>query len=264
VRKPLLPDWSIIQPGISFDMDELVLYADKALLAVNKPAGLPVLPDGYHPQAPYLKSVLEPEFGRLWIVHRLDRYTSGALLLARSAAAHRGLNDQFANHQVVKVYHALVAGEPAWEAIKVDLPLRPDGDRRHRTLVDPQAGKPAVTRLRVMERFGGFALVEARPETGRTHQIRAHLASQGYPLVADSLYGDGLGINLSRLCPARFDPEHPEVPLFNRLGLHACSLSLAHPATHQPFQVDAPYPPDFTGVVSRLQRSPGRTKTSAE
>ena len=220
----------------------LTIYADEALLVIHKPAGLPTLPDGYHPDAPHVRSVLEPEYGRLWIVHRLDRETSGVLVLARSAQAHRALNTQFAQHQAAKVYHALCQGNPDWQEKTVSLPLRPDGDRRHRTVVDPQAGKPAVTHLRVLELFAGCALVEARPETGRTHQIRAHLAAAGLPIAADRLYGTG--------------EEQP--PLLARLGLHAFSLEFAHPLSGEKVRFTAPYPEDFAAALDRL-RAAGRS-----
>jgi tRNA pseudouridine32 synthase/23S rRNA pseudouridine746 synthase len=221
----------------------LVIYSDSALLVVNKPAGLPTLVDGYNPDAPYLVGLLKQNYNPLWTVHRLDKDTSGVIVFARTAAAHRHLNTQFEQRQANKIYHALVFGSPPWETLTVDLPLRADGDRKHRTVVDAQRGKPAVTDLRVLERLGllsqtvPYTVIEATPHTGRTHQIRVHLASQGYPIVADPLYGP------------KISPEAAPLP---RLALHARSLKLVHPDTGTEMHFEAPYPQDFAEVLSKL------------
>jgi len=219
-----------------------VLWVDDALLAVNKPAGLPTLPDGWQPDASYLVGLLQAEHGRLWVVHRLDRGTSGVIVLARSAEAHRNLDRQFATHDISKVYHALVAGVPAWDEQTIRLSLLANGDRKHRTIIDPRRGKPAVTHCRVLTRFAGCALVEARPETGRTHQIRAHLAALGHPLLADPLY-----TRASIILPA-FEPA-----LIERPALHAASLTIAHPVTGEALTLAAPYPADFGAALRRLR-----------
>jgi len=216
-----------------------ILYCDDVLLAIDKPAGLRSLPDGYDPSAPHVRSLLEPYFGRLWIVHRLDRGTSGVLLLARSAEAHRALNRQFDHRQVKKVYHALVAGSLDWEVKTLDLPLRIDVGHKHRTAIDPVRGKPALTHLRVLERFAGYALVEAIPETGRTHQIRAHLAALGYPLLGDDLYGS--------------PPVSEADPPISRLALHALLLNIEHPVLHTKLHFKAPYPQDFARALELLR-----------
>jgi len=232
----------------------IVLWADDSLLVVNKPAGLPSLPDGYQAGAPHLKGMLQPVYGQLWIVHRLDRETSGVVVLARSAEAHRALNTQFQGHKTGKVYHALVVGMPEWEERLVDAPLLPDGDRKHRTIVDTELGRPAVTRLRLLERFAGYALVEASPLTGRTHQIRAHLALLGVPIVADALYGDGQGIFLSALKPGYQGRKGGERALLGRLGLHAWSLEFVHPSSGERVRFQAPYPKDFQAALRQLRK----------
>jgi RluA family pseudouridine synthase len=198
--------------------------------------------------------VLEPHFGRLWIVHRLDKETSGVLALARNAPAHRALNTQFEQGAVRKIYHALVFGLVEWEEKTVDLPLRPNGDRQHRTVVDYQRGKPAVTRLRVLERYFMHALLEAAPETGRTHQIRAHLAEQGLPILADKLYtglssATFVGINTGGRAGIQYGPE------LDRLGLHAYSLSIQHPVTAEALSVSAPYPDDLAEMINWLRKN---------
>ena len=143
-------------------IDIPILYQDEALLVGDKPAGLPTLVDGYQPDAPYLVGLLKARFEALWVVHRLDRETSGVMVLARSAEAHRSLNTQFEQRQAHKLYHALAIGAPEWDETTVTLPLRPNGDRRHRTLIDPRLGKPAATRLRVIERYAAAAWVECQ------------------------------------------------------------------------------------------------------
>lgn len=225
-----------------------VLYVDEHLLVINKPSGLRVLPDGYDPEIEHVRSVLEPHFGRLWIVHRLDKETSGVCLLARTAEAHRALNLQFDWRSVEKTYHALVAGNPAWEAKTIDLPLRVNGDRRHRTVVDFERGKAAITLCKRLEVFEGFSLLSIQPKTGRTHQIRAHLAHLGHPILGDVLYG-------VPVC-ASSEPLAVE-----RLALHAFAISIDHPQNGKRLGWTAAYPPDFESWLERL-RNPRQTKRS--
>jgi 23S rRNA-/tRNA-specific pseudouridylate synthase len=175
------------------------------------------------------------------------------LILARTAEAHRSLNTQFERHQVSKVYHALVMGNPEWDEKTVDLPLRSNGDRQHRTVVDQRHGKPATTRLNVVERFGTISLLEAIPETGRTHQIRAHLYAVGLSIVGDVLYRRKLpnqkSESTSKL-PASIDP-----PQFGSagMGLHAWSLEVNHPHTGERMKFIAPYPGEWAAALQQLR-----------
>lgn len=179
--------------------EALVHWIDESLVVVDKPAGLLALPDGYDPAKPHLRAVLEPALGRLWIVHRLDKDTSGLIVLARDAEAHRDLNTQFERGEVEKTYLAIVEGVPAWETIELTWPLRADGDRRHRTVVDPRRGKAAVTICTRLQVGRGRALLEIKPKTGRTHQNRAHLGPP--PATPSSATG-------STTDPGRI-PTHP-------------------------------------------------------
>jgi len=243
-----------------------VLFCDATLLVINKPAGLPTLPDGYNSALPHVKSVLEQEYGRLWSVHRLDKDTSGVLLLARTAQAHRLLNIQFEHHQVSKIYHALVSGKLVWQDETVNLPLRTNGDRQHRTVVDPQTGKPAVTHFKVLEHLGPYCLVEAVPETGRTHQIRAHLSALGLSIVGDKLY-TRLNIPESRQVISSSSRQvdsptrrhlMPALRLPAGMALHAFSLEANHPLTGERLKFTASYPAELVTLFDRLRLSANR------
>jgi RluA family pseudouridine synthase len=211
-----------------------ILYEDQFLLIVNKPAGLSVLPDGWEKDSEYLVRMLEEKYGKIFIVHRLDKITSGVMVFARDAETHRVLNTQFENHEAQKTYHAIVEGNPKWEQKVARHPLRANVGHKHRTVVDDKNGKPSETRFRVIKRYPESALVEAKPMTGRTHQIRVHAYALGHPLVEDILYG----------ARDRYGLPHPM--------LHAQSLSFIHPATKERVKFSAPHPADFEEAMERL------------
>jgi RluA family pseudouridine synthase len=237
-------------PGM---LEPHVIWKDDALLVVDKPAGLLSIPDGYRQETPYLLSVLAPEYRKLWIVHRLDRETSGVIVLARSADAHHRLNDQFAGREVRKVYHAIVLGAPDWEDTLVDEPLRKNGDRSHRTVIDRMRGKPASTSLRTLERFPSHALVEAQPHSGYTHQIRAHLAWIGFPIVSDPLYASRLAIPGDGKQNTAPEASGAVLPI-DRVALHALKITFLHPITGQEMTFSAPYPNDFSAALDMLRQ----------
>jgi RluA family pseudouridine synthase len=218
-------------------MEISIIFEDADILVVDKPPGIPVLPDGWDKEAPFLKRILEGEYNRLWTVHRLDKITSGVLLFARNANAHRLLNIQFEKHQVIKIYHAILVGVPSWSMIKTSQPLRPNVGHSHHTVVDWKNGKPASTHFRVLQTTNEYTLVEASPETGRTHQIRAHAAALSHPILADGFYGA------------------PPTDVIPRAALHAFSLQFIHPLNGQPSQYTAPYPSDFLQAVLKIKLS---------
>ena len=212
-----------------------IIFEDSALLVINKPAGLLSIQDGYDAAKSHLSSALEPQYGRLWMVHRLDKDTSGVIVLARDADTHRALNRQFANHEILKTYHAIAIGSPDWDTKIVEVPLRSGVGRRKRSVGDVQRGKPALTEFQVLQRFHEHALVAAHPKTGRTHQIRAHLYQLGFPILADPLYGSG-------------QPS----PVISRMALHAHKLTVKHPSSGEICAFVAPYPEDFNHLLQIL------------
>ncbi len=220
-----------------------ILYQDDAILLVDKPAGMPVLPDGWDADAPYLFKLLKEAYGGLWVVHRLDKVTSGVMVFARTADAHRALNTQFERHEAQKVYHAICVGAPAWDEHTARHKLRINVGHSHRTVVDNGKGIPAETYFKLIKRYQGHGLLECRPATGRTHQIRVHAYALGYPLLGDMLYG------AAPLAGVQNDGNESGIA---RPALHAFSLTITHPLTGERLTFSAPYPPDFAAVLMRL------------
>lgn len=232
-----------------------VLLEDAALLVFDKPSGLLVAPDRWDKTRPNLMAAVHAARGlETNNVHRLDADTSGVLLCAKTAEALRSLTAQFEAHTVEKRYLALVAGHPAAERFTIDQPLGDNPRKAGRMRVDLAHGKPAVTEVTVLERFRGHALVECRPQTGRTHQLRVHLASVGYPIVADPFYGGAAAIFLSAFKPGyRHKRDEPERPLLGRLALHAFSLAFDHPLSGARTVVEAPQPKEFSVALKYLR-----------
>ncbi len=213
-----------------FQTPPQIIFSDESILIINKPAGLLSVRDGYDQSLPYLSSILEKDWGRLWMVHRLDRETSGLMVLARDPESHRELNRQFRDHLVTKRYHAVVQPVPAWEEITTDAPLLVNADRRHRTRVSATRGKPAKTVFKVISKAEQTAMIECQIFTGFRHQIRAHLYALGLAILGDSLYQ-----------PSQL--EAPTIPA--RILLHACQLGFSHPTTEKKLLFNLPDPADF-------------------
>jgi RluA family pseudouridine synthase len=221
--------------------EAVVLFRDAHLLALDKPAGIPV-----HPAVPGRPSVLDmvgslPALGKPILLHRLDAGTSGVLLFALSEEANREMARQFAEREVFKHYVALVAGAPP-ESFAVRNRLR--AGVRGRTVVVEEGGQEAETEFVTVARGAGFALVDARPRTGRTHQIRVHLAGEGYPLLGDTLYGGPSAV--------RIDGEALSA---GRYLLHARQLRFRHPASAEEISITAPLPEDFRRFFSYIENA---------
>ena len=235
--------------------DYTVLFADDSLVALNKRSGILIASDRYDPDAPRLDTAAQEEFGRLYAVHRLDKDTSGVVVYARTEEAHRDLCMQFEKRKVSKTYHCLVHGHPTWQTLHVDLKLLPDGDARHRTVVNKRTGKISITDFTNLGSAGPFTWIKAQPLTGRTHQIRAHLQANGFSIVCDPLYsGNQKPVKLSDFKRRYNGDTLEERPLLSRLALHAYSITLTHPVTKESLTFTAPYPRDMEAVRKQLAK----------
>ncbi|HVN41026.1 MAG TPA: RluA family pseudouridine synthase [Myxococcota bacterium] len=227
-----------------------VLHEDEDLIVLDKPAGIVVHPAPGHAGGTLVNALLHHcddlagigDVLRPGIVHRLDRGTSGVLVVAKSDLAHRHLAEQFREHSVERVYLALVRGTPGAESGSVDLPIGRHLRDRKRMSVRTRGGREAATHWRVARRFArsGRTMLEVRPRTGRTHQIRVHLATIGLPIVGDPVYG-------------RRGRGAPESGL-ERPALHAERLAFTHPRTGRRLDFRTPPPADLAELLAELER----------
>lgn len=243
-----------------------ILFEDDDVLALNKPAGLLMVPDRWDKTRENLMGLLHAgiKLQRPWVqahgysylanAHRLDAGTSGVVMLARKKTVLVNLAHQFNDRHPKKSYLALVQGVPAEPVMEIDLPLAPCLVRPGLSVVDRKRGKPARTRVQVLETFRGYALVRAEPATGRLHQIRIHLREIGCPLIADYDYGSGFPLLLSKMKPHYKMKSDGERPLMGRPALHAERLELLHPVTGAPLVVEAAMPKDFEVSLKYLRR----------
>jgi 23S rRNA pseudouridine1911/1915/1917 synthase len=237
-----------------------VLFEDEHLAAVNKPPGMVVHPAKGH-WSGTLTAALAFHFQQLsgaggptrpGIVHRLDRDTSGVLVVAKTDAAHFALAEQWAGRSVEKEYFAVVVGPMDMDRDLIDLPIGSHPFHREKMAIrrDHESSRPAQTMYEVLERFDGFTSLKVLPKTGRTHQIRVHLASTGRPVLCDKQYGGRAEISVGEI---RRDLSLREV-LLNRQALHARRLTLNHPVTGEPLVFEAPIPDDLQRLLTDLRR----------
>jgi 23S rRNA pseudouridine1911/1915/1917 synthase len=222
----------------------VVLYEDEHVAVVDKPAGMVVHPAFGHQSGTLVNAALSrwpqiaefAEAGRAGIVHRLDKETSGAILIAKTPLALESLRAQFQARTVGKRYVALVEGLPETPEGVIDAPIGRDSRQRKRMAV-VRDGREALTEFRVVEVFASFSLLEVWPKTGRTHQIRAHLAFIGHPVVGDTVYG-----------------RRKQPFTLKRHFLHAASLTFAHPVSGEPIAVESPLPVALQNLLDKLPR----------
>lgn len=233
-----------------------LIFEDDDIIIVNKPAGMLTVPDRFGNSTDSLGDHLTKRFGKIFIVHRLDRDTTGIICFAKNAEAHRHLSMQFEKHTADKFYLALLDGVVHHEDGVIDKPIGDHpGIPGKMTVI--RTGKPSLTFYRVLERFRHFTLVEALIKTGRTHQVRVHFQNIGYALAVDPLYGSRQAIFLSEIKIKRFKMgkfTEEERPLMSRVSLHSYRLRLQHPRTEETIEFTAEPPKDFNALLTQLRK----------
>jgi len=231
----------------------IVVFEDEHLIVIDKPAGLVVHPAAGNPDGTLVNALLHHCAGQLsgiggvarpGIVHRIDKDTSGLMVAAKHDKAHEGLAAQFARHTIDRRYKAIVAGVPLRLAGRIEAPLaRSPNDRKKIAIAQPGHGKRAVTHWSLIEKLNDAALVECRLETGRTHQVRVHMASIGHPLLGDPVYGRARAGHAKLLKALEF----------RRQALHAAVLGFTHPVTSAALSFESRIPPDMQGLFTALR-----------
>ena len=237
-----------------------ILYEDGDLVVINKPAGMVVHPGAGNPSGTLVNALLAhctdlSGIGgeiRPGIVHRIDKDTSGVLVVAKNDRAHLGLAEQFSVHSIKRIYLALVFGSPKEDKGRIESVIGRHPSERTKMSGKVRNGKRAVTKWDVVARYKGVSLVRLRLETGRTHQIRVHLSEMGYPLLGDDLYGGGGRLNSVQ------DPMlKKRIRELGRQALHAKTLGFIHPVTGVYLEFDTELPPDMAELVEYLQGTVG-------
>lgn len=242
VTLPEPQETEILPENIPLD----VLYEDRDVILINKPKGMVVHPAAGHTSGTLVNGLLYHCKGDLsgingvlrpGIVHRIDKDTTGVLIVCKNDQAHRNLAEQLKEHSITRRYRAVVCGNLKEDEGTIDAPIGRHPVERKRMAVVRDGGRNAVTHYRVLERFGSYTYIECQLETGRTHQIRVHMASTGHPLLGDEVYGRGKS------------PFHLEGQT-----LHAMVLGFVHPSTGEYMEFEAPLPEYFEKLLERLRR----------
>jgi 23S rRNA pseudouridine1911/1915/1917 synthase len=230
-----------------------VIYLDDDLLIADKPNGLTVIPERFNATKPCLQSILEDKHGKLWVVHRIDRETTGIVCFARNEDAHRHLSKQFESREVRKFYKAIVSGRMEGTEGEIDSPIMERPQKLGTMMVHPK-GKEALTLFSVVEQFRTCALLDVEIRTGRTHQIRVHFAAVGHPLLVDSIYSQHESFLLSSIKKKYKQSDPEEKPIISRLSLHAFSLEINHPSTGDRMAFTSPLPHDMEALLKVLRK----------
>lgn len=231
-----------------------IIFENDDFIAINKPPGVLSIPDRHDDTQPSLYRMLTNQFGKIFVVHRLDRDTSGIILFAKNEQYHKYLSSIFEKRNIQKIYTGLIKGAMPAPQGMIDEPIAEHPFHKGEMVIHKK-GKPSQTEYEVINDFGLYSLVKFIIHTGRTHQIRVHAQHSGHPLVGDKIYGDGKPVFLSsfkKKFNLKIDTE--EKPLLNRLALHASSLNFKD-ENGQEFSFEASLPKDIHALVAQLKKS---------
>jgi 23S rRNA pseudouridine1911/1915/1917 synthase len=231
-----------------------VIFESDTIIAFSKPSGLRSIPDRFNAELPCLHRLAEAQYGKLYIVHRLDKDTSGVICFAKDEATHKYLSALFQGRDIEKYYWAIVAGKPMQQKGSIEQPIAEHPTQKGKMVVFKK-GKPSHTDYKVLKTWNGYSLLELQIHTGRTHQIRVHLEYLGTPVLCDPLYGSPLPLLLSSI-KKKYKlsmKEMEEKPLLNRLALHAHRITFTSPEG-EVITIEAPIPKDFDASIKQLDK----------
>lgn len=229
-----------------------IIYEDENIIAINKEPNVLSIPDRYDSHQANLKGLLKKKFGEIYVVHRLDKETSGIILFAKDSESHKALNEQFQEGIAKKIYLALCA-VPSEEKGIIDNFIA-ESEFATGTYVVAKKGKRAITEFEVIESYKKYALIRVKIATGRTHQIRVHMKFIGAPLMTDAKYGLSNEFRLSEIKKYRTKKNEEERPLLSRSSLHSSFLSVIHPKTKELISFEAPLPKDMAATIYQLKK----------
>jgi 23S rRNA pseudouridine1911/1915/1917 synthase len=233
-----------------------ILFEDGNIIAINKPSGMLSIPDRFDKSKANAHDMLKAQTNQqIFVLHRIDKETSGILLFAKNEVAHKLFSKLFESNSIKKTYFAIIKGSPEQDQGSIHDSIAHDPSRPGKMKIHPK-GKESHTEWKILERFKGYSILEIALLTGRTHQIRVHLAHIGYPLAVDSFYGKKDSLKISDLkSKARQGKSQLEFPdLINRCSLHAWKLSYNNPTTAIQINIEAPLPKDLFAVINQLRK----------